>query len=154
MVSTLQPILNTLLRAPAFLVSKNDTTWHVYNQGISILYSCNTFDINNPETVLYLSQTVIPSRFKSIKSLQLDVNASMGSSTECSTLPGPRLEFLNWKKCLEILEWLEGLQNLRLRMYFDLLRRFPDSPYSDELVQKPLENSLEGTKLSSLRGQD
>ncbi|KAF7954982.1 uncharacterized protein EAE97_000241 [Botrytis byssoidea] len=128
------------------------TCRQVYSQGISILYSCNTFDINNPETLLYLSQTVIPSRLKSIKSLQMDINALMGPSTECSTLPGSILDFSNWKKCLEMLERLEGLQNLRLRMYFDLPRRFPDAPYSDEPVQKSLKVILEGTKLSSLRG--
>ncbi|TEY85863.1 hypothetical protein BOTCAL_0010g00020 [Botryotinia calthae] len=128
------------------------TCRQLYNQGIPVLYSCNTFDINNPETLLYLSQTVIPSRLKSIKSLQIDVNASMGSITKDSNLLHPIVEFSGWKMCLEILERLEGLQNLRLRMDFYLLRRYDDAFHSDELVQKSFEDMMEAIKLSSLRG--
>ncbi|KAF7941221.1 hypothetical protein EAE99_000858 [Botrytis elliptica] len=127
------------------------TCRQVYNQGIPILYSCNSFDINNPETLLYLSQIVIPSRFKSIKSLQIDVNASMGSSTETG-LADPTVEFSEWKTCLEILERLDGLQNLRLRVEFELQGYYPDVIYSDELIQKSLQDLLDVIKLSSLRG--
>lgn len=126
------------------------TCRQLYNRGIPVLYSCNTFDINNPETLLYLSQTVISSRLKSIKSLQIDVNASM--ITAESSLLHPIVEFSRWKMCLEILEQLEGLQNLRFRMDFDLLRCYNNDSFSDELVQKSFEDMLEAIKLSSLRG--
>ncbi|KAF5879263.1 uncharacterized protein Bfra_006468 [Botrytis fragariae] len=127
------------------------TCRRVYNQGIPILYSCNTFDINNPETLLYLSQTVISSRFKSIKSLQIDVNASMGSSIN-TRLADPTVEFSEWKMCLEMLERLEGLQNLRLRVEFELQGHYPNVIYSDEQLQKSLQDLLDAIKLSSLRG--
>ncbi|ATZ47992.1 hypothetical protein BCIN_03g02600 [Botrytis cinerea B05.10] len=126
------------------------TCRQLYNQGIPVLYSCNTFDINNPETLLYLSQTVIPSRLKSIKSLQIDVNASMVTAN--SSLLRPIVKFSGWKMCLEILEGLEGLQNLRLRMDFDLLQCYNNDFFSDELIQKSFEDMLEAIKLSSLRG--
>ncbi|TGO51450.1 hypothetical protein BCON_0161g00230 [Botryotinia convoluta] len=128
------------------------TCRRVYNQGIPILYSCNTIDINNPETLLYLSQTVITSRFKSIKSLQIDVNASMTLCTQDWGLAGSIVTCPEWKIFLGILERLEGLQNLRLRAEFDLLQDFPAGPHCDGLFLMPLEEMLEAIKLSSLRG--
>ncbi|KAM0162865.1 hypothetical protein ACHAPG_001572 [Botrytis cinerea] len=94
--------------------------------------------------------TVIPSRLKSIKSLQIDVNASMVTAN--SSLLRPIVKFSGWKMCLEILEGLEGLQNLRLRMDFDLLQCYNNDFFSDELIQKSFEDMLEAIKLSSLRG--
>ncbi|KAF7904553.1 hypothetical protein EAF00_001887 [Botryotinia globosa] len=128
------------------------TCRQLYSQGIPILYSCNTFDVNNPETLFHLSQTIIPSRLKSIRSLQIDVNASMTLCTEDWGLAGSIVECPEWKIFLGILERLEALQNLRLRAEFDLLQDIAAGPYSDELFLRPLEKMLEAIKLSSLRG--
>ncbi|TGO36984.1 hypothetical protein BHYA_0109g00200 [Botrytis hyacinthi] len=128
------------------------TCRQLYNQGIPILYSCNTFDVNNPETLLHLSQTIILSRLKSIRSLQIDVNTSMTLCTQDWGLAGSIVECPEWKMFLGILERLEGLQNLRFRAEFDLLQDIPGGPYSDELFLRPLEEMLEAIKLSSLRG--
>lgn len=128
------------------------TCRQLYNQGIPILYSYNTFDVNSPETLLHLSQTIIPLRLKSIRSLQIDVNASMTLCNEDWGLAGTIVECPEWKMFLGILERLEGLQTLRLRAEFDLLQGIAPGPYSDALFLRPLEKMLEAIKLSSLRG--
>ncbi|TGO11441.1 hypothetical protein BTUL_0109g00050 [Botrytis tulipae] len=93
-----------------------------------------------------------PFELKSIRSLQIDVNASMTLCTQDWGLAGSIVECPEWKMFLGILERLEGLQNLRFRAEFDLLQDIPPGPYFDELFLRPLEEMLEAIKLSSLRG--
>jgi len=43
----------------------------VYTEAIDVLYSKNTFDVNGPETMISLSQTLLAHRLDAIRSLQL-----------------------------------------------------------------------------------
>ncbi|MCJ1362785.1 hypothetical protein MMC16_001891 [Acarospora aff. strigata] len=42
----------------------------IYTEAIDIMYATNLFDIDDPSTLLYLSQTIRPQRFAAIKYLQ------------------------------------------------------------------------------------
>lgn len=129
------------------------TCRRLYNLGIPILYSHNIFDINHPETLLYLSQTIVPARFESIKYLQIDVNHAMCAydnsawadivSTDVAISERP-----GWIKCLDLVEGMKGLENLRLRM--DVEWMYGHMTYQRDDEFRLLKGMLEDLKLTSV----
>lgn len=133
------------------------TCRQLYLQGIPILYSRNIFDINNPETLLYLSQTIIPTRFNTIKHLQIDVNASMFASDDSIAIEGPRMAVamrmhLRWSECLEMVASMKGLVSLRVRIDLNLVKHYPGFRRGDVRFRKYLEGMLDAIRLSRIRG--
>lgn len=47
------------------------TCRQIYNEASLVLYQTNTFDINHPQTLLFLARTILPSRLASIRNLNL-----------------------------------------------------------------------------------
>ncbi|QSZ35482.1 hypothetical protein DSL72_008352 [Monilinia vaccinii-corymbosi] len=133
------------------------TCRQLYLQGIPIIYSRNIFDINNPETLLYLSQTILPARLKMIKFLQIDVNASMLAYDNSMAIEHPSVAIgmrmcSGWRRCLDMVASMKGLENLRVRMDLNLVKHSPGFPNGNERFKRYLESMLDAIKLSSVRG--
>jgi hypothetical protein len=47
------------------------TCRQIYREAMDILYTTNTFDVNHPQTLIFLARTIRPQRLSSIRSLQI-----------------------------------------------------------------------------------
>ncbi|KAL8831152.1 MAG: hypothetical protein Q9191_001026 [Dirinaria sp. TL-2023a] len=89
------------------------TCRQIYTEGIEILYSRNTFDVNRPESLISLSTILLPQRLDSIAYLQLTWSffCTRGSDSESPILRG---DDLLWKACWRIIAGMKELKNIRL----------------------------------------
>lgn len=114
------------------------TCRRVYTEAIGILYSRNTFDVNGPETMISLSQTLLPDRLNAIRSLQLTWAffhlAHTVHDGDKILLAGD--EAL-WKVCWAIVGGMKGVRDVRIWLSM--------SP-AVEAARKPEEELLEPLK--------
>ena len=126
----------------------------VYRECIGLLYGTNTFDVNHPQTLLFLARTIRPHRLAMIRSLQISFPGSglrMGyGSIDSPTIERPD-DLRTWvDMCKVIATQMSGLKSLTLG--FDRAHPFIWSPYLNEVPREDVEKLLQ--YLSNLRGLD
>ena len=117
-MSTVDGILLRDLEKESFgqgLLDLLRTCRRAYTEAIGILYSQNTYDVNGPESIVSLSNILLPHRFNAIRSLQLTwaffhPNHPMFGG-EKILLPGD--EAL-WTVCWAIVADMQGLNDIRV----------------------------------------
>jgi len=119
------------------------TCRRVYTEAIVILYSHNTFDVNGPEAMISLSQTLLPHRLVAIRSLQLTWAFFHPAHT---VYDGDKI-LLNgdealWKVCWAVVGGMKGVSNIRIWLSM--------SP-AVEAARQPEEEMLEPLKEIGLK---
>jgi hypothetical protein len=126
----------------------------IYQECIGLLYSANTFDINHPQTLLFLARTIRPHRLAAIRSLQISF-AGNGLRRGYGSIDDPTLEepddLKTWvDMCNVITTQMTGLKSLTLG--FERTHPFIWTPYLEEVSREDVEKLLQ--HLSTLRGLD
>lgn len=94
------------------------TCRQIYRECIGLLYQTNVFDINHPQTLLFLARTIIPQRLASIRTLQVSFPGT-GLPRGYSSINDPRLQepdgIETWVgMCNVITTQMTGLKNLTM----------------------------------------
>lgn len=88
------------------------TCRQIYMEAISILYTTNTFDINQLSTFLFFSKSILSDRLRCITSLHLRWN--LGSNF---VHYGPKKNYQDWNSFWELLATqMPGLRHLRISL--------------------------------------
>jgi len=90
-----------------------ETCRKIYTEAIQILYSAPTFDFDSLETLIAFSCSVLPQRFDSIHSIQLDFRFAMSHLFNESM---PKSDPQRWERIWRILASMPKLQSLRVRI--------------------------------------
>lgn len=106
------------------------TCRRLYSESISILYSHNTFDFDQRESLYSLSITILPDRFNMIRSIQLH------HLTNPANLNLPDVWVL-WEQIWRIIADMQGLRELRISFAARNFGRLADMR-EDGLEQKVL----------------
>lgn len=114
------------------------TCRRVYTETIGILYSRNTFDVNGPETMISLSQTLLPDRLNAIRSLQLTWAFFHPSHT---VYDGDKILLTGdealWKVCWVVVGGMKRVSDIRIWLSMSPAVEAARQPEEDLL--KPLE---------------
>ena len=102
-----QDALNALLK----------TCRRVYSESIGYLYKDNIFDVNAPETILLLKQTVLLSRLQLISAVQM--TWGFVSERDVDTSERLRMRQGAWEQVWKVLGDMKGLQSLRVELQHD-----------------------------------
>ncbi|KAH6681471.1 hypothetical protein B0J14DRAFT_215762 [Halenospora varia] len=90
------------------------TCRQVYNEAIDVLYTTNTFDVNHPQTLIFLERTIRPIRLASIQNLQITWHIPPGYSNVPIRCPD---DLATWTAMWVIAGTkMTGLQRLKLNM--------------------------------------
>ena len=110
----------------------------VYTEAIGILYSRNTFDVNGPETMISLSQTLLPHRLNAIRSLQLTWAFFHPAHT---VIDGTKILLAGdealWKMCWVVVGSMKGVSDIRIWLSMSPAVEAARQPEQD--LFKPLE---------------
>jgi hypothetical protein len=94
------------------------TCRQIYNECIGLLYTTNVFDINHPQTLVFLAKTIIPQRLAMIRTLQVSF-PGVGLPRGYGSIIDPRLQepdgIATWvEMCNVISTKMTGLKSLTL----------------------------------------
>jgi hypothetical protein len=125
----------------------------IYRESVGLLYSTNTFDVNHPQTLLFLARTIRPHRLAAIRSLQISfpgngLRLGYGSIDSVKDEPDDLKTWVDM--CNVITTQMTGLKSLTLGL--ERQHPFIWTPYLDEVPRKDVEKLLE--YLCTLRGLD
>lgn len=84
-----------------------------YNEAISVLYSLNIFDFDSTETFLAFSCGILPQRFDSIRSIQLDFQFSVATRFGESH---PEIDMPRWERTWRVIATMRDLQEVKVRI--------------------------------------
>jgi len=119
------------------------TCRRVYTEAIGVLYSRNKFDVNGPETMISLSQTLLPHRLHAIRSLQLTWAFFHPAHT---VYDGDKILLTGdealWKVCWAVVGGMKGVSDIRIWLSM--------SP-AVEAARQPEEDLLEPLKEIGLK---
>jgi hypothetical protein len=126
----------------------------IYRECIGLLYTSNTFDVNHPQTLVFLARTIRPNRLAAIRSLQISFPGSglrRGyGSIDDRTLKKPD-DLKTWvAMCKIITNQMTGLKSLTLGL--ERTHPFLWMPHLAEVPREDVEKLLQ--HLSTLRGLD
>ncbi len=130
------------------------TCRQIYREGIGLLYAANVFDVNHPQTLLFLSRTIRPYRLATIRSLQISF-PGCGLRLGYGSIDDPTLEepdnLKTWvATCNVITKRMPRLKSLTLG--FERQHPFIWDPYLDEVPREDVEKLLQ--YMCTLRGLD
>jgi hypothetical protein len=121
-----------------------------YRECIGLLYSTNTFDVNHPQTLVFLARTIRPHRLAAIRSLQITFP---GNGLRLN-IDDPRLEepddLKTWLAMCNLVTKMTGLKSLTLGL--ERTQSFLWMPYVVEVPREDVERLMQ--HLSALRGLD
>lgn len=94
------------------------TCRQVYRECIGLLYTTNVFDVNHPQTLLFLARTILPQRLAMIRTLQVSF-PGVGLPRGYASINDPRLQepdgIDTWvEMCNIISTQMTGLRSLTL----------------------------------------
>jgi hypothetical protein len=84
-----------------------------YVDAVQVLYSSNIFDFDSMESFICLSCAVLPAKFDSIQSIQLDFRFSDSHHFSESQ---PRNDWPRWERTWRIIDSMKALQRIRVRI--------------------------------------
>jgi hypothetical protein len=84
-----------------------------YSGAVKVLYSSNIFDFDSMETLITFSTAVVPARFDSIVSLQLDFRFPLSLYFHEAT---PQNDSARWERTWRIIGSMKSLQFLWVRV--------------------------------------
>lgn len=129
------------------------TCRQIYTESVTLLYTANTFDINHAQTLIYLSRTILLSRFESIRSMQLTWTGRRFTpyhfddpAHDAFRAPDDKA---TWESMLDIVgKRMKALRNLKLRLGYCV--EYPEFPWQVQLpsdAQEKLEVMLQSLRL-------
>ncbi len=104
------------------------TCRQIYRECVALMYTTNTFDVNHPQTLLFLGRTIIPARLAMIRSLQvswygLHLPHGLGSGSSSVFHLNERSmpdDVATWvKMCTIIVTQMTGLRSLKIKIEKD-----------------------------------
>jgi hypothetical protein len=126
----------------------------IYRECIGLLYMANTFDVNHPQTLVFLARTIRPHRLAAIRSLQISfagngLRRGYGSIDDAGLQKPDDLK--TWvDMCNIITNQMTGLKSLTLGL--ERTHPFLLMPHLVEVPREDVEKLLQ--HLSMLRGLD
>lgn len=133
------------------------TDTHSYIDAIEVLYTSNTFDFDCMESLISFSICILPHRFDSIQSLQLDLRFNHSHFFSEGT---PTNDFSRWERMWRIVGSMKNLQHLWVRIIWwrTDLTGAEEARYLSELLQvgklKTFEISLPELKWKDPKEKD
>ncbi|KAI9672947.1 MAG: hypothetical protein M1817_003111 [Caeruleum heppii] len=97
-----------------------------YAESIDLLYSGNHFDVRHLDTVSDLSRTVLPARFRQIRSLALRWDVRIPLYVPRCEVDEMKQDEQKWEAFWALLASMQGLRQLRVRLTGDIFP-MPDS---------------------------
>src|SRR6187402_160261 len=115
------------------LVLIYDAKQRSYINTIEILYKTNTFDFDSMETLIIFSNMILPHRFNSIQSLQLDFRFSLSNNFKEKT---PLNDSYRWEQTWKLIASMKALRHLWVRISWPpALSASDETGFLQELAQ-------------------